>query len=220
MFRYVAAAAVAVTMSAGAASAVVVDFEGFATNTAINSIDGPGFAATVTTVSNRANGTNQAVIFDSDNPTGNDTDLGAPFGAGPGNPGPTNPGKILIIAGPDNGQGLPDDDARGGTITFAFDRAVDLLGFDFFDTESGGNELVVTTDLGFMSSLLVTNNGNSGAFDTPLLGVSSVTFDFGGSGAIDNLNIVAAVPLPAALPMFLAVLAGLGYVGRRRLAAA
>lgn len=216
MLRIVSTALAAVLLSSGA---VVFDFEDPAAGATVNAISGGGINATVTTISNRAGGSNQAVIFDSAHPTGNDSDLAAPFGPGPGVSGQLSPGNILIIAGPDNGQGLPDDDAQGGTITFDFDQEVNVFGFDFFDLEEEISELVVTTGSGFASSMLVTGDGQYGSFSTPILGVQSLSFDFAGSGAIDNLN-VSAVPLPAAPPLLLAALGGLAFVGRRRAAMA
>lgn len=217
--KHICAIALSLAFSATAAQAAVFDFEEFAANTAINSITGSGFTASVTTNSNRSvanGGTNQAVVFDTDNPTGNDSDLAAPFDPTPGFTGQLSPGNILIIAGPENGNlGLPDDDAQGGTITFLFDRKVNVLGFDYFDTEANGNELRVLTNLAFLSPALVAGDGQYGSFSTPLLGIQSLTFVFGGSGGIDNLN-VEAVPLPAAGLLLLTSLGALGLVRRRK----
>ena len=205
---------------AGGAQAATVDFESFATNTSINSVVfTDGTTASVTTNSNRSvgnGGTNQAVVFDTDNPTGNDNDLAAPFPSASGGEAST-PGNILIIAGPQNGNlTLPDDDAAGGTIVFEFDRLVTFLGFDYFDTEAGSNRLIFSTDTGFNSGNLVAGNGKYDTFSTSIFGVKSVTFDLGGSGGIDNLKIAAPVPVPAALPLMLAGLGGLGFMARRK----
>jgi len=196
------------------AHAVTQDLNSFATNTAINSLGfGGGITATVTTVSNRSGGTNQAVTFDSDNPTGNDDDLG-PFTPGQG--------QILIIAGPENGsQGLPDDDAQGGTITFDFNQAVNLLSFVYIDTESPNNELLLSASNGFSignGSGLVTGNFARDTFNAggALDNITSISFIFEGSGAIDDFN-VTAVPLP--LPGVLlggVLLAGYGLSRRRK----
>jgi hypothetical protein len=194
-------------------------FNDFNRGDAIDSITfGDGTTATVTTNSNRPvsqGGTDQAVIFDTDNPTGNDTDLGSPFEPASGSGGLLEPGNVLIIAGPDNGLGLPDDDLRGGTITFDFDREVDIFSFVYLDTEERTG-LTVTTDTGFNSGLLTTGDGEYGRFTAPILGIRSITFELAGSGAVDDLEIGGIVPVPASLPLLLTGLGLFGWLGRRR----
>ena len=216
--RFALAFAVSLLAASGAHAAIVT-FESFTTGQPVDMVTfGDGTTATVTTDSNRpaaAGGTNQAAVFDSDNPTGNDIDLGGPFASVNGGPA-LSPGNILIILGPNNGQGLPDDDARGGTITFEFSRAVNLLAFDYFDTEAAQNNgLVVTTDTGQSSGLLTAGDNEYGTFSTPLLGIMTASFALRGSGAIDNLQI-AAIPVPAALPLFFSGLAMFWLLGRTR----
>jgi len=54
------------------------------------------------------------------------------------------------------------------------------------------------------------------------LAIRSIRFDAGTQGGsietfeLDNARFVSAVPLPAALPLFLSALAALGFVGRRK----
>jgi hypothetical protein len=205
-------------LAASGAHGAIVTFETFATGDAVNLITfDDGTTATVTTVSNRsgaAGGTNQAGVFDTDNPTGNDTDLAGPFASASGGPD-LSPGKILIILGPDNGPGLPDDDALGGTITFEFSRPVDLLAFDYFDTEPQANGLTVTTDTGGSSGVLTTGDHEYDTFDTPFFGIKVATFTLGGSGGIDNIRI-APIPVPAALPLLFAALGMFWLLGRTR----
>jgi len=193
--------------------AVTQNLNGFATNTAINSLSFGAVTATVTTISNRSGGTDQAVTFNSDAPTGNDNDLG-PFTPGLG--------QVLIISGPENGQlGLPDDDRLGGTITFDFDRAVNFLSFDFIDMEAPNNELLISASNGFT---LVDGGGLSigdSLFSTfiaagQLNGITSITFELEGSGAIDNFSIeVVPAPLPVVL-LGSVVLAAFAVRRRRR----
>jgi hypothetical protein len=216
--RFALTLAAAVLAASGAHGAIVT-FEDFAAGDEVGTVTfDDGTTASVTTVSNRpagSGGTNQAGVFDTNNPTGNDDDLAGPFTSASGGPD-LSPGNILIILGPDSGLGTPDDDAQGGTITFAFDRAVDLLAFDFFDTEaSRGNGLTVTTDTGENSGVLSTANNEYDRFTSPFLNITSVTFSFGGSGGIDNLEI-APIPVPAALTLFLAALGMLFVLGRTR----
>jgi hypothetical protein len=207
-------------LAASTAHGAVVDFETFAAGDVVTGVTfTDGTTADVVTVSNRAGGSNQAGIFDTNNPTGNDSDLGGPFASASGG-APLSPGNILIILGPVNpALGGPDDDAEGGTITFSFSRAVDLLSFNYFDTEAAiGNGLTVTSDTGESSGLLNANNNQYDTFSTPFLGITTVTFSFGGSGGIDSLEIadVSRIPVPAALPLFFSALGMFWLMGRTR----
>jgi hypothetical protein len=214
-------------LAASGAQGAVVTFEEFTAGQPVNMITfSDGTTATVTTVSNRSTaggGTNQAGVFDTNNPTGNDSDLAGPFTSSTGGPA-LSPGNILIILGPDSGFGTPDDDAMGGTITFTFSRMVDLLAFNYFDTEaSQGNDLMVTTDTGGSSGALTAGDNEYGRFDVPFLGITTATFAFGGSGGIDGLEIgdsVTPIPAPAALPLLFSALGMVWLLGgaRRRTA--
>lgn len=160
-----------------------------------------------------------AAIFDTENPanglsaSNGDSDLteGAVFTG-------TGFGGALIISESETVAGVEldpaDDNARGGTITFAFGNAVRLLGFDILDDA----EITVVAG-GVSNTFDVAADGGFGSFDLTGLGynnVTSLTFDFNGaSGAIDNLS-VSAVPVPAALPLLLAGIGGLAFMGRRR----
>ena len=209
----------AFVLAASGAHGAIVDFESFTAGQPVDMVTfDDGTTATVTTVSNRSaaqGGTNQAGVFDTGNPTGNDSDLGGPFASASGGPA-ISPGNILIILGPDNGLSLPDDDALGGTITFAFSRPVDLLAFNYFDTEAAQNDaLTVTTDTGEDSGRLTAGDNEYGRFESPFLGIKTATFTFGGSGGIDGLEI-APIPVPAALPLLFAALGMLWLLGRTR----
>ena len=87
--------------------------------------------------------------------------------------------------------------------------------------ESPNNELLLPASNGFS---LVNGAGLSvgdSQFDTFLAngqldGITSITFEFGGSGAIDNFSVeVVPLPLPAVL-LGSVVLAGFGLSRRRR----
>ena len=212
-------------LAAPAAQAAIVDFEAFTAGQPINSITfDDGTTATVVTNSNRSianGGTDQAGIFDTNNPTGNDSDLAGPFTSASGGPA-LSPGNILIILGPDSGLGTPDDDAQGGSITLTFSRAVDLLGFDYFDTEAAQDDgLTVTTDTGENSGVLFAGDNEYDHFGTPLLGITTAIFTFGGSGGIDHLEIATGttptpIPVPAALPLLFSALGLFGVLRLRR----
>jgi hypothetical protein len=212
----------AALLAATGAHGAVVTFESYSAGQPVDTITfDDGTTAAVTTVSKRSaaqGGTNQAGVFDTNNPTGNDSDLAGPFASASGGPA-LSPGNILVILGPGSGPGEPDDDALGGTITFTFSRVVDLLAFNYFDTERSGNRLLVTTDTGESSGTLITGDHKYDTFESPFFGVRTVTFDFGGSGGLDGLEIgdsVSSVPVPAALPLLFAALGMFWLLGRTR----
>ena len=139
------------------------------------------------TISGQRNGAplglNSAMVFDSDNPTGNDPDLGAPFD-NPQTIGDDNylPGKFLIISTDNNSSDLNDM-----LIT------------------SVSNGMTTTDDNEFLN------------FAFGIQGVMRLVVTLSGSGAIDDLRYnVSDVPVPAALPLLLSGLAGLGFASRRR----
>ena len=218
------AAAVSALMFASSASAIVFDFEGFPAGTIIDDeLTAQGITVSAVNV---AGGPNVAVIFDSNNPTGGDTDLQAPFDPGPGNNlGQISPGNLLILQENDtcdaNTCTDPDDQAArpSGTITFTFagERIVESL--DFFDIEGPPAEIgdVVLYGAGgnVLATFTIPDTGGDRQWQRLVMnvgGVVSMDVNFGGSGAIDNLTIV---PVPAALPLMLAALGALGFARRR-----
>ncbi len=212
-------------LAATGANASVLDFESFSAGTVINAFSVDGITGSVAAVG----GSNQAMVFDTDNPTGNDDDLAAPFfdsftGPAPagGTPavgaGELNPGKVLIISG-DGDAGDPDDNAGGGTITFTFDQAVTFNGFDVFDDVS--NFLVSANGGAFTLAAINMDYDNQFTSVTGIgwEGVTSLVFDFGqASGAIDSIDfsIPTQVPVPASLPLLAFGLGAFGYIARRR----
>lgn len=108
-----------------------------------------GLGATFSVI-NPNRSTDIAVVFDTDNPTGGDSDLAGPFLPGNNNTtgeGALSPGNVLIIqenfdsctggAGGFTNCSDPDDEGRrpAGTISVVFTDAVDLVSIDFFDVE-------------------------------------------------------------------------------------
>lgn len=150
-------------LAAAPAQAGVIDFEVDGSGAAINLGDvienqyaagifgaPPGIGATFSVVNpNRSH--DFAVAFDTDNPTGGDSDLAGPFQPGNNNTtgeGALSPGNVLIIqenidsCTSDGNGGFtncsdPDDEGRrpAGTISVVFTDAVDLVSMDLFDIE-------------------------------------------------------------------------------------
>jgi hypothetical protein len=77
-------------------------------------------------------GSGQAMIFDTSNPTGGDSDLHT-----------TNLGKALIIS-EDGDSNDPDDNGGGGTLTFTFDSATSVENLTFLDNEEGARVIFTT----------------------------------------------------------------------------
>lgn len=125
-----------------------------------------------------AGSANDAMIFDSANTTGGDSDLGF-----------DNQGKILIIS-EDGDSSDPDDNYRGGTITFDFDNPSDLHDIKVLDIEeSGGTIDLYDADGALIKSVAIPAAGDN-SIQTVLLdasGVASMDINLVGSGAVDDL---------------------------------
>jgi hypothetical protein len=134
---------------------------------------------------------NKAIIFDSDNPTGGDTDLATP-GYGFGNTIAEH--KIIVIAENDvdaNNDGLvddPDDEAKGGNIFFDFDFPVEIESLTFIDVDGleaswvqcidNSNQIVGTVPLANLGD----NSRQTIAIN--LTNVIRFKVHFGGSGSV------------------------------------
>lgn len=153
----------AALLAAAPAHAAVIDFEVdgsgapiglgdvISTQYASGVFGGPAGLGVTFSANNPNRPNDFLVAFDSDNPTGGDGDLAAPFNPGINNTtgeGQLSPGNILIIqentdsctpvGGPYTNCSDPDDEGRrpAGTITAAFTQAVNLVSIDFFDIEN------------------------------------------------------------------------------------
>ena len=136
-------------------------------------------------------------------------------------------GNILIVQ--EQGSSIPDDaGAPGGTITLTLERiAPDLAevftgfrlsGVSVIDDETFEFLSIIDGVETFLDSISLNGNSETGqlALDTGIFQVGdSLVINYLGSGGIDSL-VLAPVPIPAALPLFISALAGLGWTARSR----
>ncbi len=210
--------ALAVGLGASAASAAVIDFDGLDASAGqtvpLTSFTEDGYTFSLSTTG----GTAGAAIFDTTcvgAACNGDTDLAL----SPGRQGENGVfGNVLIRQDGRRGQPVPNDSASPGSIilTLTAGPSFFLSGFSAIDDGTfkifgGGAELG--------SIMLGENQTGKTTFGNFLVSVGdSLTLSYSGSGGFDSLE-VAPVPLPAALPMLLAAMGGLGWVARRRRAA-
>lgn len=123
-------------------------------------------------------GTNAAMIFDSNNPTGGDNDLGV------------GRGKILIISEDDDGSD-PDDNAQGGTFSFDFANPSLVGSLVFIDTEEPTPPQITLFDTeGAVITTMagpITGDSQWQKLDIDVDGVSRMEITLNGSGALDDL---------------------------------
>jgi len=206
---------VTILLLSPAIQATVLDFEGFSAGTII---DNEYFASEGVTIDgvnlkyNPATTYSLATVFDSNNYTGGDSDLAAPF-SNP-NLGSLSPGKILIIherLSECNGVTCTDPDDEGsrpaGYFDIFFSQAVTLLSIDFFDIETledgstSDNAILLYDVNGLINTFYTPDTGGDNTWDQVVFNVSGVTsmrINLGGSGAIDNIVFVPE-PMTAAL---------------------
>ena len=122
---------------------------------------------------------NRAMVFDADNPTGHDFDLGVP-----------DQGNILIIS-EDGDSGDPDDNAHGGLVKFEFDEPANIDSITVIDIEESGGRILLYDEHGsWIKTIDIHPNGNMGVstiqIDTD--GVAKMKVKLKGSGALDDLK--------------------------------
>ena len=153
-----------------------IDFNAFPAGTVIDdeyANDGVNISA--------SGGSGKAMIFDSNNPTGGDTDLGSKTLDG------------LLIISEDGDSQDPDDNAGGGSIFFDFDDLVRVKAITFKDIEEKGGDgtrlIYYDKNDNVIENHYVAPTGDGGERTVILnvKGVSRLEVKFEGSGAIDNL---------------------------------
>ena len=154
-----------------------LDFNAFAAGTVI---DDEYFLTNGVTVS-AVGGADQAMIFDSNNPTGEDDDLASDTLDG------------LLIISEDGDSSDPDDNDAGGSIFFDFENIVRIKSLTFKDIEEttgeGTRMIFYDADGAVLENHFVdpTTNGGERTVGLFVRGVSRMEVRFQGSGAIDNL---------------------------------
>ncbi|UOA14612.1 MULTISPECIES: Hint domain-containing protein [Sulfitobacter] len=154
-----------------------LDFNAFSAGTVVDD----EYADLGVTVS-ASGGSGQAMVFDSSNPTGGDSDLGSDTLEG------------LLIVSEDGDQSDPDDNAGGGSLFFDFEDGVQMKSLTFKDIEETGGEgtrmIFYDANGNVIDNQFVDPTGDGGE-RTVLLNVQDVSrmeVRFEGSGAIDNVT--------------------------------
>jgi serine-aspartate repeat-containing protein C/D/E len=164
-----------------------LDFEGLNSGDVVNT----QFAGVTITAQRATNNTaaNDAMIFDSNNPTGGDHDLAY-----------DGRGNILIIS--EDNDSSDADDAIGGTMTFDFDNPSDLKDIVLLDIEEAGGTIVLTFEDGSTRTINIPAAGDNSAQTIDLNAANVVSMDINlvGSGAVDDLCWTPGeAPAPASL---------------------
>ncbi|NEQ41559.1 MAG: hypothetical protein F6K40_37345, partial [Okeania sp. SIO3I5] len=119
-----------------------------------------------------------AMIFDSANPTGGDSDLAT-----------DTEGNILIIS-EDGDSSDPDDDGGGGVITFDLDNPVEFNSINLVDIEEVGGEVRTTDSDGNVTTTSIPATGDASlqTLNIDDSDVVKIEVELAGSGAISGLD--------------------------------
>ena len=122
-------------------------------------------------------GSDIAMIFDTEHPTGGDNDLET-----------TNLNMALIVS-EDGDSDDPDDNARGGTISFDFENAASVNRLTFVDIEEGASVSFYDSNGHLIETVHIDCTANNGQLiqDFDIDNVARMEVALCGSGAIDNL---------------------------------
>ncbi len=131
-------------------------------------------------ISTNRPGAHPAMVFDSASPTGGDDDLSSPDQA-----------KILIIS-EDNDSSDPDDNARGGTLIFDFDRVVmiDEIGLLDIDTRETTEIRLYNAKGKLIKTVTANGRGDNRqqTIDLSADNVGRMEIDLDRSGAVTNVT--------------------------------
>ena len=163
-----------------AGEAITVDFEGLSSG---DVVDGQfeGVSISAQRSGDAVNSENDAMIFDTNNPTGGDHDLEY-----------DDRGNALIIS-EDNDSSDADDEAHGGTMTFDFDVPSSVVSINMLDIEENGGTIdLFDADGGLISSVGIPAAGDNSQNEVIINvdNVSSMEVNLVGSGAVDDLTFV------------------------------
>ncbi len=186
------------TVTACCTNFEVINFNQYAKGTiasSVTSANGVGPVGVYGT-SPKYPGKNAAMIFDSNNPTGEDTDLKTP-----GYNNTANLQKVLIVS-EDLDTNDPDDgDLKGSMLTFDFSKVgpVNICSFTVLDLEASQNENSKVEFFGIngkISEAALPLPGDNGVAtgNYGVTGVVKMVITLNGSGAIDNIKFCVPEP--------------------------
>lgn len=166
--------------AAAAGEAVTVDFEGLSSG---DVVDGQFEGVTVSAqrAGDGGDSQNDAMIFDTNSPTGGDHDLAY-----------DDRGNALIIS-EDNDSSDADDNARGGTMTFDFEAPSEVVSINMLDIEEAGGTIdLFDADGGLISTVEIPASGDNSQQEVIINAdnVSTMNVNLVGSGAVDDLTFI------------------------------
>jgi len=161
-------------------NAVKIDFNDLAAGDVVAAqFEDFGVTITAQRKNDDPNSENDAMVFDSANPTGGDTDLAT-----------ANQGNVLIVS-EDNDSSDPDDNI-GGTVVFDFANPSFIFDIKVIDTEEGGLITLFDADGAVIGTVDIPQIGDGDIAQVLIdtADVSSMQVVLNGSGAVDDLCIV------------------------------